>query len=103
MSIGPCQSHDKGMQTPWELYSFYFLCLDYVIHHPVYKSDPLNGLDLSLLLKGLTLQKGTLSLGSTPVLLLPGSALGQTLTQTIISIILVVLDSLIEAKDPNTC
>ena len=34
-----------------------FLCLDYVIHHPVYKSDPLYGLDLSLLLKGLTLQR----------------------------------------------
>ena len=34
-----------------------FLCLDYVIHCPVYKSDPLYGLDLSLLLKGLTLQR----------------------------------------------
>ena len=34
-----------------------FLCPDYVIHHPVYKSDPLYGLDLSLLLKGLTLQR----------------------------------------------
>ena len=56
-SIRPCWSHDKGMQTLWELYSFYFLCLDYVIHHPVYKSDPLYGLDLSLLLKGLTLQR----------------------------------------------
>ena len=61
MSIGPCQSHDKGMQTPWELYSFYFLCLDYVIHHPVYKSDPLYGLDLGLLLKGLTLQRHPVS------------------------------------------
>ena len=80
MSIGPCRSHDEGMQTPWELYSFYFLCPDYVIHCPVYKSDPLYGLDLSLLLKGLNLQRGTLSLGSTPVLLFPGSTLGQTLT-----------------------
>ena len=34
-----------------------FLCLDYVIRHPVYKSNPLYGLDLSLLLKGLTLQR----------------------------------------------
>ena len=34
-----------------------FLCLDYVIRCPVYKSDPLYGLDLSLLLKGLTLQR----------------------------------------------
>ena len=34
-----------------------FLCPDYVIHCPVYKSDPLYGLDLSLLLKGLTLQR----------------------------------------------
>ena len=56
-SIGPCRSHDEGMRTPWELYSFYSLCPDYVIHHPVYKSDPLYGLDLSLLLKGLTLQR----------------------------------------------
>ena len=34
-----------------------FLCPDYVICCPVYKSDPLYGLDLSLLLKGLTLQR----------------------------------------------
>ena len=34
-----------------------FLCPDYVIHCPVYKSNPLYGLDLSLLLKGLTLQR----------------------------------------------
>ena len=34
-----------------------FLCPDYVICRPVYKSDPLYGLDLSLLLKGLTLQR----------------------------------------------
>ena len=34
-----------------------FLCPDYVIRRPVYKSDPLYGLDLSLLLKGLTLQR----------------------------------------------
>ena len=34
-----------------------FLCPDYVIRHPVYKSNPLYGLDLSLLLKGLTLQR----------------------------------------------
>ena len=34
-----------------------FLCLDYVICCPVYKSEPLYGLDLSLLLKGLTLQR----------------------------------------------
>ena len=63
------------------------LCPDYVIRRPVYKSDPLYGLDLSLLLKGLTLQrsnptKGILSLGSTPVLLSPGSAPGRTLTGT---------------------
>ena len=32
------------------------LCPDYVIRRPVYKSDPLYGLDLSLLLKSLTLQ-----------------------------------------------
>ena len=34
-----------------------FLCPNYVICRPVYKSDPLYGLDLSLLLKGLTLQR----------------------------------------------
>ena len=34
-----------------------FLCPDYVICRPVYKSDPLYGLDPSLLLKGLTLQR----------------------------------------------
>ena len=45
------------MRAPWELYSSYILCPDYVIHPPVYKSNPLYGLDLSLLLKGLALQR----------------------------------------------
>ena len=50
LMTGECEPHEN-YTVP------IFLCLDYVICCLVYKSDPLYGLDLCLLLKGLTQQR----------------------------------------------